>query len=144
MNKLRVLQAPLVRMGRFPSREVLAEMLSIDCASGLDILDSPLPAERCGIINKLALCCLVRFEEPGFDPMGVVNLLDHYAKYSPHEDMRRACIDALGLLGQKDLLEGMTFEIGSYPTSLYRDRMMRELFKAEGWPASNANSSLLD
>src|SRR5512143_232254 len=107
MTKLRTLQAPLAPFqGGFGARAALSEKLTSGCKASFSLLDSEDPSDRRYILKMLALCCLVRFEEPFFDPMGIINLLDFHARYSPHEDVRRECIDALGLLGQTDILSG--------------------------------------
>src|SRR5512135_2260216 len=136
MTKLRVLQAPIATFhGDFRSRATLSEKLTRGCVDSFGLLDSEDPSDRRYVLKLLALCCLVRFEEPSFDPMGIINLLDFYARYSPHEEIRRDCIDALGVLGQIDILSGMTFEIGSDSTRSFRDRLMAEL--STGLPSRN-------
>ncbi len=132
MTKLRALQAPIamlqpVQGAGLRSRAALSEALTEGCISSFGLLDSEDPSDRRYILKMLALCCLVRFSEPSFDPMGVINLLDFHARYSRHDEVRRECIDALALLGQTDILSGMTFELGSQRTREYRDRLLAEL-----------------
>ena len=133
MNKFRVLEAPLVRFHADPiAKAVLADRLTAESLASIDLLDSHIPMVRGAVIRTLAMCALVRFEEPFFDPMGVINLLDHMARYSQHEDVRKECIDALCLLGQKDILDTLTFEPGNYQTLVYRDRATATLFAPGG------------
>ncbi len=130
MRRLMVMEAPLVRPDRgFACRQALAERLAGECLEGFHRLDSPLPLERAGILRKLALLCLFRFEEPHFDPAPTISLLEHHARFSPEEEVRRGCIDSLTLLGQRALLESLTFEPGSEGSRLYRDQLLERLFQ---------------
>lgn len=142
MTKLRVLQAPIALLQPEPGRRpwqkaAISKALTEGCVASFGLLDSEDPAERCYILKMLALCCLVRFDEQHFDPMGIINLLDFHARFSSSEDVRRQCIDALGLLGQTDILSGMTFEPGSQRTREHRDMLMAGLGAEDSGKARN-------
>ncbi len=129
MRRLMVLEAPLVRVRpAFAGRAILAEGLTRDCIGGFSGLDSPLQADRALTIRKLALLCLVRFEEPRFDPRPTISLLDHLARFSPDDGTRKECMEALAILGQRERLESLTFEPGSEGSRRHRDGLLSRLF----------------
>ncbi len=131
MRRSIALEAPLVGVrGGFAFRAALVDRLSGSCQERFGDLDSVRPSDRTGILKRLAVLCIVRIEEPFFDPRPIINLLDHYARFSPHEDVRRECIDALVLLGQRERLLSLTFEPGSGSSRTYRDGLMARLFPA--------------
>lgn len=103
------------------------EELRRSSASIFRDLNDPEVETRVGAIRRLALICASSLTEPDSVSQNLLSLFEYYAKYSPHGEMRIACIDAIGLSWDIKRLGSLSFELGSHETSVYRDRAVRDL-----------------
>ena len=79
-------------------------------------------------VRGLSVICLASSNDPTLSKR-LLDLLEFYAVSSEHGDVRAECIDALALIEGPNRISRLSFEIGSFDTKCYRDKVLRELEK---------------
>jgi hypothetical protein len=85
------------------------------------------PEIRLAAVRGLSAICMAHIAEPTDVAISLLRLFEFHARYSPHNDMREECIDALAGCRDTHRLRSLTFEIGSDGTKEYRDEVLRRL-----------------
>ncbi len=82
---------------------------------------------RTASIEELAAICSEAIAESNDTSLSLLRFFEYHAKYSPHEDVRKGCIDALAECRDTFRLKSLNFEIGADRTKRYRDEVLQRL-----------------
>ncbi len=96
-------------------------------------LDNKKSEVRTMAVRGLGVIALASTNDPVLSKR-LLDLLEFYAVSSKYEDVRRECIDALALVDGPMRISRLTFEIGSFETKRYRDKVLSELEKGREMP----------
>ncbi len=90
----------------------------------MDLAERGEPEIASRAIGELATICLSRKLAWPEGYGRLVSLFIHCARFSPHNEVRCAAIDALSLAGEKKMIRFLSFELGSEKTREYKRKML--------------------
>jgi hypothetical protein len=105
----------------------ITDSLRSDCASKMDFIDSSNPRERDVAIRLLGAFCFLEAGNGNDHSRRLLSLFEFYARYSPFEDVRIGCINAIYLMRDLPRLQSVACGMAYYHTSIYSQMLAEHL-----------------